>query len=634
MRTTLKRGTGLGDGNGSGTTPLTPLSSVTRYQARRRGPLRLIGKILLWTFVVLLVAAGALAGGAWLFINQSVSAVRAHTKEVIEAQNFLAVPNPHQPTVAMVLGYDRRTHGVDAGGDSRSDTIMLIRADPKDKVISMLSFPRDLVVQIPGCRGTAPFTSRINEAYTYCGPKGTLQTVQQLTHIPINYIITVNFRGFIKIVNQLDGVYVDVDHRYLNNNSSGGPTYAAINLHSGYQHLNGEDALSFVRFRHTDSDLYRVVRQQEFVKALKQQISGFWSITKIPGIVNTITDNVEVGVGGGKSLNVETRYSYAKLAYGLPSGNFQQVQIQDLTGYNELTAPQSAIDDAVDSFLNPDVRAPERAATAALGRKPKRASGPAPSEVSIQVLNGNGIAGAADGAAYRLSRIGYRVVNGGNADKFTYFESKILYDPTSADSKAAANQLANLFGDAQIEAAPAGVALTTTVQVIVGQTFHGTLTPVPNDQTPKHEPPAVTDDASAAPVVRQFKKRLHFDLMVPTVRELSSTLDSTEPARAYRLRDQSHNEHSALRLVYRTAGSEYWGIEEMDWQDPPILDGPSLTEAIKGREYSLYFDSSKLHMVAFQEGGASYWVVNTLLNRLSNETMLAIAKGLRPVGRH
>jgi LCP family protein required for cell wall assembly len=406
--------------------PLTPLSSVTRYKARRRGPLRLVGKILLWALVVVLVAAGALAGGAWLFINQSVSAVRAHSKEVKAAQEILDVPKPHQPTVAMVLGYDKRTHGVDAGGGSRSDTIMLIRADPNKKVISMLSFPRDLVVNIPGCRGAAPFTGRINEAYTYCGPKGTLQTVKELTHIPINYIVTVNFRGFVKIVNKLGGVYLDVDHRYLNDNSSGGPSYAPIDLHPGYQHLDGSDALSFVRFRHTDSDLYRVVRQQEFVKALKQQVSGFWSITKIPGIINAITDNVEVGVGGGKSLDVETLYSYAKLVYGLPSGNFQQVQLQGLAGYNELTATQSSIDDAVDGFLSPDVQAPERAATAALGRKSKRDTGPPPSEVTIEVLNGNGIAGAADDAAYRLSSLGYQVVNGGNADNFNYFESKIF----------------------------------------------------------------------------------------------------------------------------------------------------------------------------------------------------------------
>src|SRR6185295_12279935 len=108
----------------------------------------------------------------------------------------------------------------------------------------------------------------------------------------------VNFRGFTKIVDKLGGVYMDIDHRYLNDNSSGGETYATIDVHSGYQKLKGDDALSFVRFRHTDSDLYRLARQQSFVKAMKQQVASSWSVTKIPGIVNTITDNVEVGIGG------------------------------------------------------------------------------------------------------------------------------------------------------------------------------------------------------------------------------------------------------------------------------------------------------------------------------------------------
>ena len=71
----------------------------------------------------------------------------------------------------------------------------------------------------------------------------------------------------------------------------------------------------------------------------------------------------------------------------------------------------------------------------------------------------------------------------------------------------------------------------------------------------------------------------------------------------------------------------------MNWADPPILDGASVTQTIKGREYSLYFDGSKLHMIAFQQDGASYWVMNTLLNRLSNETMLAIGKSMRPLAR-
>jgi len=65
--------------------------------------------------------------------------------------------------------------------------------------------------------------------------------------------------------------------------------------------------------------------------------------------------------------------------------------------------------------------------------------------------------------------------------------------------------------------------------------------------------------------------------------------------------------------------------------DAPILLGPNVTRTIGGREFRLYYNGSSLHMVAFEEAGAVYWVSNTLLDRLSNETMLAIAKGLRPL---
>jgi len=626
MRTTLKRGTaGSTAGNGHGGIPISPLSGVNRYRTRRRGPLRLLGKFFLWLVIVVLVAAGALAGGAWLYLNQSVAAVRAHDPRLIAAQEDLDIAKADQPTVALVIGYDKRL-GPESSMGSRSDTIMLVRADPQKKVVSMMSFPRDLLVTIPGCEGQAPFTGRINEAYTYCGPRGTLRTVKELTHIPINYIVTVNFVGFRDIVDKLGGVYVDVDHRYFNDNANG-ENYATIDLHSGYQHLNGNQALDYARFRHTDSDLYRVVRQQNFVKALKQQVSTNWSLAKIPSIVNTITKNVEVGVGGGKTLDVGTLYGYANLVYGLKSGNFQQVQIQNISGSNELEASQQSIDDAVNDFLNPDVEAPEKAATAALGEKPKGDTGPRPSQVSVEVLNGNGIAGAADQAAVGLGERGYPVTNGGNADNFKYFQTKIVYDPSVVGAQAAAKQMADLFGDGQTEAVQPGQKLKSMLQVIVGQTFHGTLTPGPADQTPEHTAPSVTPDSFAAGELRSVKSKAGFQLYTPTVREASSSLSTLEPVREYKIGD-----HKAVRLIYETAGAEYWGIQEMGWDEPPILDGATVNRRIKGRDYGLYFDGSKLHMIAFKENGNSYYVINTLLNRMSNETMLAIAKGLKPLG--
>jgi LCP family protein required for cell wall assembly len=632
MRTTLKKGTrGATNGHAelSGAPPEVAAASSPRavYRTPRRNPLRVIGRFFLWLVVIVLVAAGGLAGGVELYFDYSVAEVRASSKEVREAQKILAEPVPGEPAVAIVIGYDKR-FGPESAIGSRSDTVMLVRADPGKKVLSVLSFPRDLVVDIPGCPAHPPFRGRINEAYTYCGPRGTLATVKELTGIPINYMITVNFRAFTRIVDKLGGVHMDVDQRYFNDNSGLGPgqTYERINLRPGYQKLSGGKALDFVRYRHTDSDLYRVVRQQEFIKAFKQQISSTWSLLQLPGIVSAITENVEVAKGGRQELEPGEVRGYAKLLYELPAGNFQQVQMEGVTGYNELAVPEEELQAAIDRFMSPDVDAPETAIAVATGSKPRTPTGPPPSEVTVDVQNGNGVVGAAADAAYLLGLRGYQAVNGSNADRFDYFRTQILYDPAVPDADIAAEKLGDAFVEAEVEEASPDAGLTTMLRVILGKTFTGELGAAPRDDTPEREPPAVlTDPASVAPLLQPLQRRAGFPLLVPTVREESSSLSDADGLRLYNLEGEK-----ALRLTYRMGAGDYWGIQQAAWTEAPVLNGPTLTRTIKGREYKLYLSGSKLHMVAFEENGSAYWVVNTLLNRLSNETMLAIARGLKP----
>lgn len=649
MRTSMKKGIGR-SANGNGAAPPEAPAVLTAAPPRspqpppvpphaasgrsfyrvRKNPLRVLAKGVMWLVVAALVAAGALVGGVKLYFDYSVAAVRAHSPEVIDAQRELdAAPEAGQPATAIVIGYDRRAG--ETGTGSRSDTVMLLRADPRKDAVTLLSFPRDLIVDIPGCTGHPPWRGRINEAYAYCGPRGTLTTVKELTGVPINYMITVNFRAFRTIVDRLGGVYMDVDRRYFNDNAGLGPgqTYAAIDLKPGYQHLDGKRALDFVRYRHTDSDLYRVVRQQEFVKSFKQQVSSNWSVFQLPGIVKTVTENVEVAKGGKQALDSDEVISYARLVYELPAGNFQQVSLENLTGFNELTVSESEIQAATNRFLNPDVRAPEKALDVATGRKPKNEGGPPPSQVTVQVQNGNGVAGAADEAAYLLGQIGYQTSNGGNAQNFDFFHTLVLYDPSAAGAEPAARRVADLFGDAEVEQAPAGAELPGVLRVIVGETFQGSLGPAPRDTTPERQPAAVVSDPdSAAPLLRPLRRRVDFPLMVPTVREESSSISTEEGVRAYKLADGS-----AVRLTYTSGTNEYWGIQQTSWAEAPILNGPTIERTIKGRRYKLYFSGSKLHVVAFEENGGAYWVVNTLMNRLSNETMLAIARGLKPLGR-
>jgi hypothetical protein len=101
------------------------------------------------------------------------------------------------------------------------------------------------------------------------------------------------------------------------------------------------------------------------------------------------------------------------------------------------------------------------------------------------------------------------------------------------------------------------------------------------------------------------------------------------PLRVYALKKHVR----AVRLTFLT-GTEvagYWGIEETKWGEAPALLQPSVKHVIGGREFDFYFDGPHLHMVVLRERGGTYWVVNTLLNALSNDTMIAIAKGLKPL---
>jgi LCP family protein required for cell wall assembly len=507
----------------------------------------------------------------------------------------------------------------------------------------LLSFPRDLVVPIYCGHGPTGAVDRINTAWTTCGPTGTVATVAALTGITPNYLITVDFHGFKLLVNKLHGVYMDVDHRYLN--TQGGPYgYAKIDLEPGYQKLDGQQALDFVRFRHTDSDLYRLARQQLFITALRDRMST-GSIFTVFKIIGALKGNVEIGQAGGETVDAKTALSYLDFAHGLPSGHFFRVTIDGITGANELSATQSSIDEAVQKFRNPDVDAAEKAHAAALGikRKAKRVS-VKPDEISVLVLNGTTIDGFAANTSFGLAKLGYRTVTPGdgrpqNAPTQSYFQTQVYFDPQQPKARAAAKALQKLFPRSVVGPIPPEIASYEQASgnplaiVVLGSSFDGDLraTAPPPDTTPKHEPPAVTTAPwVSSSQVRDAQRQIRrFRLMVPNVIERSSRLALLTPVRLYK----PAAKHVGMRLTFVTgSGNVYWGIEETDWNDAPVLRSPTLRKTFKGRRYDFYYSGSRLHMVVLRTPKASYWVVNTLRDELSNETMIAIARGLRPVG--
>jgi LCP family protein required for cell wall assembly len=624
MRTTLKRGVGRGaaaHGNGKAVFPPGTVSAVTRYRQpppTARSGLGLFRRIVVGTLVAVSSLVLAVAGGSYLYFHESVSSVRAHTPDVVRAARSLDIPVAHHAAIALVIGYDHRA-GIEANRPSLSDTLMLIRADPQTKTISLLSFPRDLDVPIY-CGSTATdeighvvTTDRINSAYSRCGSQGTVLTIKHLTSLPINYLITVNFHGFKEVVDKLHGVWMDIDRRYYNKNTGAADDdYANINLQPGYQRLTGQQALDFVRFRHTDSDLYRLARQQEFVRAFKDQVAHNFSFTVI---------------------------SYALFAQSLPPGHLIQQKIENVQCSLGCSASSSDIQTAVDAFQNPDVASSKAANASALGQKLKQTTLP-PSKVTVTVLNGSGVQGAAASTSYVLAQRGYVTQtppNGVSANGPVEFHSVIYYDPAQAGSKSAAHALQNLMQPADVAKLPRRPGLLaldpgSMLLVVLGSAYSGSIAPLPVANIPQHEPAFVRYDAApATDLLKPLQKKFKFPLMVPTVLERNSypdTLPGDTPVRQYWI--DREGGHRAVRLVFHN-GNTYWGVEETDWDGAPTLTDKSFQHDLGGREFDLYYSGTHLHMVVLKAHGATYWVVNTLLDDLSNETMLAIAKGLKPL---
>jgi polyisoprenyl-teichoic acid--peptidoglycan teichoic acid transferase len=220
-------------------------------------------RFLLGAVLVVFASASATAVAAFHEVDNVVEALQNPDLKLGDA---LAETDPGEPQTIMLLGSDKRPPDATDGGagmGGRSDTIILVRLDPDKKATALMSLPRDLRVQIPG-HGT----DKINAAYEKGGAALTLETVKLTTGLAINHVINVDFEGFRRAVDAIGCIYADIDRRYYNDS----PGYAYIDVPAGYQKLCGVEALEYARFRHEDSDLVRGARQQDLLRAAKQQV--------------------------------------------------------------------------------------------------------------------------------------------------------------------------------------------------------------------------------------------------------------------------------------------------------------------------------------------------------------------------
>ena len=190
----------------------------------------------------------------------------------------------------VLMGLDQRPEERATGVPTRTDTMILLSVDPVNKSAAMISFPRDLWLQIPGLG-----EERLNAAYRFGelrageggGPAMVARTIEQNFGIQAPYYATVDFGGFQEIVNTLDGLVLDVprpvkDDEYPTENYGMERIYFA----PGPQLMDGPTALKYARTRHADSDFGRMVRQQQVMLAIRDRALRLNMLPRIPALLD------------------------------------------------------------------------------------------------------------------------------------------------------------------------------------------------------------------------------------------------------------------------------------------------------------------------------------------------------------
>ena len=197
-------------------------------------------------------------------------------------------PLPRSMNV-LVMGlditYDKTKH-VPISDTGHTDAMILVNLNTSSFKVNLLSIPRDTLVEIPGYGW-----QKVNAAYFLGGPALAKETVEKFLGVPVNNYIVMNPRGLIKLIDLMGGirVYVDKDMYYVDN--WGG---LKINLKQGWQKLNGDQAVGFIRFRQDPfGDVSRVQRQQEFMRLVMRRLATPSVLMKAPWVLAIAFENIK-----------------------------------------------------------------------------------------------------------------------------------------------------------------------------------------------------------------------------------------------------------------------------------------------------------------------------------------------------
>lgn len=447
-------------------------------------PRAFVQRFLMALLVTSVFTASGVGGAYWLANDKLDETKRADVdlaeEERGEPANYLIIGSDTRSFVDDALDAEHFGSAEEQGGQ-RSDTIMIAHIDPDTETGLLVSFPRDLWVDIPGLG-----SSKINAAFNE-GPQRVVDTIQQNFGVDIHHYVEINFDGFREIVDAIGDVPIHFP-------TPARDTYTGLLVEeAGCRELNGGEALAYARSRyyeyqdadgdwHEDptADLGRIRRQQYFIRSLVGTAikAGVRNFTKANDILNKVTDQIQLDPDLGMSDVLALVRTFREVdpavveMVTIPTrsdnidGQSVEVMVDDQAApiFERLKSFGSSSDTTL-----PDV---------------------APADVKVGVRNGSGVSGQAKAAFDALEALGFAVVGPpSNADQNDYALTEVRYGP--GKEAEAGTVLANLNGAGQLvklDEAPSGA----DVVVVLGRDFESVATPA--------VAPAETDaPATAAP---------------------------------------------------------------------------------------------------------------------------------------
>jgi LCP family protein required for cell wall assembly len=407
--------------------------------------------------------------------------------------------DPGQPANFLLIGSDTRAQvqtpeerqafgDASTEGGQRSDTLMVIHVDPEAKTGFLVSFPRDLVVNVPGIG-----QSKINAAFnsdTGGGPQRVVDTLKQNFNIPIHHYVEVDFQSFKGIVDAMGGVpiYIDAPSR----DAKSGFEFIPFNFKPGCYTLDGSTALNYVRSRDLEQyidgrwqtpdadapDLHRIQRQQDFMKRLATE--AFRRSVNSPRTAIDIADETVPKLKADESLNSDDVKKLIR--------SFRRVDPNDPSSLEMMTFPTAP--GPTSSRLGSTLQAKEPEADQVLARlrqfgpAQQQQQGPRPGEVRVRVFNGSGQAGLAAKTGTDLKNQGF--VTAGVGNNPTLGATEVRYRSSSLDK---ARVLQSYLGGVG-KLVEDNSVVEADVAVVLGKDFKGVAPPAGATPGASSAPPA------------------------------------------------------------------------------------------------------------------------------------------------